>query len=38
MRGRIVLDPYAVLDAKAAVAAGLEVHTLGRGPLKAGHA
>jgi len=38
MRGHIVLDPYAVLDAKAAVAAGLEVHTLGRGPMKAGHA
>jgi UDPglucose 6-dehydrogenase len=38
MRGRIVLDPYAVLDSKAAVAAGLDVHTLGRGPLKAGHA
>jgi len=38
MRGRIVLDPYAVLDAKAAVAAGLEVHTLGRGPMKPGNA
>jgi len=38
MRGRIVLDPYAVLDAKAAAAAGLEVHTLGRGPMKAGNA
>jgi UDPglucose 6-dehydrogenase len=38
MRGRIVLDPYAVLDGKAAAAAGLEVHTLGRGPMKAGNA
>jgi UDPglucose 6-dehydrogenase len=31
MRGRSVLDPYAVLDRAAASAAGLEVHTLGRG-------
>jgi UDPglucose 6-dehydrogenase len=30
MRGRLVLDPYRVLDAKAAAAAGLELHTLGR--------
>jgi UDPglucose 6-dehydrogenase len=30
MRGRIVLDPYKVLDAKAAAAAGLTLHTLGR--------
>lgn len=30
MRGRTVLDPYAVLDRAAAQAAGLEVHTLGR--------
>ena len=30
MRGRIVLDPYKVLDAKAAAAVGLRVHTLGR--------
>ncbi len=30
MRGRIVLDPYAVLERKAAAAAGLDVHTLGR--------
>jgi UDPglucose 6-dehydrogenase len=30
MRGRVVLDPYAVLDRAAAKAAGLEVHTLGR--------
>ena len=30
MRGRIVLDPYKVLDAKAAAEAGLHIHTLGR--------
>lgn len=30
MRGRIVLDPYKVLDGTAAAAAGLKVHTLGR--------
>ena len=30
MRGRIVLDPYAVLDRNAAAAAGLTLHTLGR--------
>lgn len=30
MRGDIVLDPYRVLDAGAAVAAGLRYHTLGR--------
>jgi UDPglucose 6-dehydrogenase len=35
MRGRIVLDPYGVLDLKAAAAAGLEVHTLGRPPMRA---
>ena len=29
MRGRIVLDPYAVLNPNAAKAAGLQVHTLG---------
>src|SRR5262249_6353631 len=32
MRGKIVLDPYGVLDARAARAAGLEYHTLGRSP------
>jgi UDPglucose 6-dehydrogenase len=32
MRGRIVLDPYAVLDAGAARAAGLHHYTLGRAP------
>jgi UDPglucose 6-dehydrogenase len=30
MKGRIVLDPYRVLDHAAARKAGLEVHTLGR--------
>lgn len=30
MRGRIVLDPYKVLDGDAAAAAGLKIHTLGR--------
>jgi UDPglucose 6-dehydrogenase len=30
MAGRIVVDPYAVLDVKAAAAAGLHYHTLGR--------
>jgi UDPglucose 6-dehydrogenase len=31
MRGKIVLDPYGVLDARTAHEAGLEYHTLGRG-------
>jgi UDPglucose 6-dehydrogenase len=31
MRGKIVLDPYGVLDARAAREAGLDYHTLGRG-------
>ena len=31
MRGRTVLDPYAVLDAQAAAAAGLDLYSLGRG-------
>ncbi len=31
MRGKIVLDPYGVLDTRAAREAGLEYHTLGRG-------
>ncbi len=30
LRGRIVLDPYGVLDGSAAAAAGLAYHTLGR--------
>ena len=29
MRGRFVLDPYRVLDARRAKAAGLDYHTLG---------
>lgn len=33
MRGRIVLDPYGVLDLQASVAAGLDMYTLGRPPL-----
>lgn len=32
LRGRIVIDPYGVLDARAATKAGLEHHTLGRAP------
>ena len=32
MRGRVVLDPYAVLDADAARAVGLQHYTLGRAP------
>lgn len=35
MRGRIVLDPYGVLDLGAAMAAGLDLYTLGRPPLLA---
>jgi UDPglucose 6-dehydrogenase len=37
MRGRIVLDPYRVLDPSEAASAGLRVLTLGR-PLKSEHA
>jgi UDPglucose 6-dehydrogenase len=37
LRGRIVLDPYAVLDHRAALAAGLEIFTLGKPPLRAGN-
>jgi UDPglucose 6-dehydrogenase len=33
MRGRVVLDPYAVLDTSAAHAAGLLLYTLGRAPM-----
>jgi UDPglucose 6-dehydrogenase len=36
LRGRIVLDPYAVLDPRTAVAAGLHMYTLGRAPLVPG--
>jgi UDPglucose 6-dehydrogenase len=32
MRGRIVLDPYGVLDGRTARQAGLDYHTLGRAP------
>jgi UDPglucose 6-dehydrogenase len=32
MRGRIVLDPYAVLDAKVARSLGLAIYTLGQAP------
>jgi UDPglucose 6-dehydrogenase len=32
MKGRIVLDPYRVLDQKSAADAGLAYHTLGRAP------
>jgi UDPglucose 6-dehydrogenase len=32
MRGRVVLDPYAVLDAEAARAVGLQHYMLGRAP------
>ena len=35
MRGRIVLDPYGVLDHGAAAAAGLDLFTLGRRPSRA---
>ena len=35
LKGRIVLDPYAVLDVDAAAAAGLHYYTLGRPALAA---
>jgi len=35
MRGRVVIDPYALLDAKAAASAGLDIYTLGRPPMLA---
>lgn len=35
LTGRVVIDPYGVLDARAAVAAGLLYHTLGRSPATA---
>ncbi len=35
MRGRVVVDPYAVLDTHAASRAGLDVYTLGRPPVLA---
>jgi UDPglucose 6-dehydrogenase len=35
MRGRVVIDPYGVLDAHAASRAGLDIYTLGRPPMLA---
>jgi UDPglucose 6-dehydrogenase len=36
MSGRVVIDPYGILDLQQAAAAGLEVYTLGRSPLQPG--
>jgi UDPglucose 6-dehydrogenase len=36
LRGRIVVDPYGVLDSSRALNAGLDIYTLGRPPLLAG--
>jgi UDPglucose 6-dehydrogenase len=33
MRGRIVIDPYRLLDPKAAAAAGLSLYSIGRAPV-----
>lgn len=33
LKGKLVLDPYRVLDAKAAIAAGLDYRTLGMAPV-----
>lgn len=38
LRGRVVLDPYGVLDPVAGVAAGLAMYTLGRPPMLPGGA
>jgi UDPglucose 6-dehydrogenase len=38
MRGRVVIDPYAVLDQRAAEESGLTIHTLGRAPLRTAEA
>ena len=38
MRGRVVVDPYAILDVKAAASAGLDIYTLGRPPMLARYA
>ena len=38
LRGRVVLDPYGVLDPAAGVAAGLAMYTLGRPPMLPGGA
>jgi UDPglucose 6-dehydrogenase len=35
IKGKVVLDPYAVLDSRAAVAAGLRYYTMGRTPTAA---
>jgi UDPglucose 6-dehydrogenase len=35
MRGRVIVDPYAVLDVHAASSAGLDIYTLGRPPVLA---
>lgn len=35
MRGRVIVDPYAVLDLHAASNAGLDIYTLGRTPVLA---
>ena len=35
MRGRVIVDPYAVLDLHAASSAGLDIYTLGRSPVLA---
>ena len=37
MRGRIVIDPYRVLDGSASAAAGLDYFTLGTPPLRGAH-
>jgi UDPglucose 6-dehydrogenase len=37
LRGHIVLDPYGVLDHRAAAAAGLDVFALGKPPMRAQH-
>jgi UDPglucose 6-dehydrogenase len=37
MKGRLVLDPYRVLDAKAVIDAGLDYRTLGMAPVGSDH-
>lgn len=37
MKGRVVLDPYAMLDHEASAMAALEIYTLGRLPAHPGH-
>jgi UDPglucose 6-dehydrogenase len=36
MRGRVIIDPFAVLDGHQVATAGIEYHTLGKGVTKAG--